>query len=446
MAELSKQQIEQAAKAMHEARTVSIHFWEHVFASDKERYRKAACAAAPYLQLPWDEPTYQEVVYANTKGGISSYLLVPTDAAETLITRFVNLRNAALQPKPVDPRREKIIDAIHEKAIQKVCDYYPHLKGSGDDFIMKMTPGMVMFAERAIRAERERDGAVRTLQTVRSGFSASHYVARVIDAWSQAAHPANGGSTMANEYPYDQTSNQPAQVGDFHQAVLDSRAAEQAVTHADPVPSPLPESVRKPDYTSQSAPEPEEQGEQQICASCHRPLPVPFGDGDYSCATCGMGMVEPCEHWRNIMARSESQPASTAPAQPELEPQWLKELKNWSIEDYTVASIEYGAALRENQQLRRQVTAAQALASEEEASKNAVIIKLEAAEQQLAQIRDAKIEMPEVLKAWNRSNTADTCLATEVSVKLDSAAQTIAALRLDNAQKDKRIAELEGGK
>jgi len=388
-----------------------------------------------------------------------------------------------------------------EKAIQKVCDYYPHLKGSGDDFIMKMTPGMVMFAECAIRAERERDGAVRTLQTVRSGFSASHYVARVIDAWSQAAHPANGGSTMANEYPYDQTSNQPAQVGDFHQAVLDSRAAEQAVTHADPVPSPLPESVRKPDYTSQSAPEPveqgeqkegfyetldrkcwensgtaqllrerpenlhdyqgcvndpkmqpspsapsqpEEQGEQQICASCHRPLPVPFGDGDYSCATCGMGMVEPCEHWRNIMARSESQPASTAPAQPELEPQWLKELKNWSIEDYTVASIEYGAALREIQQLRQQVTAAQALASEEEASKNAVIIKLEAAEQQLAQIRDAKIEMPEVLKAWNRSNTADTCLATEVSVKLDSAAQTIAALRLDNAQKDKRIAELEG--
>ena len=131
-----------------------------------------------------------------------------------------------------------------KKAIQKVCDYYPHLKGSGDDFIMKMTPGMVMFAECAIRAERERDGAVRTLQTVRSGFSASHYVARVIDAWSQAAHPANGGSTMANEYPYDQTSNQPAQVGDFHQAVLDSRAAEQAVTHADPVPSPLPESTK----------------------------------------------------------------------------------------------------------------------------------------------------------------------------------------------------------
>jgi hypothetical protein len=64
---------------------------------------------------------------------------------------------------------------------------------------------------------------------------------------------------LSPEYPYDQTSNQPAQVGDFHQAVLDSRAAEQAVTHADPVPSPLPESVRKPDYTPQSAPESVEQ-------------------------------------------------------------------------------------------------------------------------------------------------------------------------------------------
>jgi len=35
------------------------------------------------------------------------------------------------------------------------------------------------------------------------------------------------------------------------------------------------------------------------------------------------------------------------------------------------------AAFRENQQLRQQVTAAQALASEEEESKNAVIMKLE---------------------------------------------------------------------
>jgi hypothetical protein len=281
-----------------------------------------------------------------------------------------------------------------KKAIQKVCDYYPHLKGSGDDFIMKMTPGMVMFAECAIRAERERDGAVRTLQTVRSGFSASHYVARVIDAWSQAAHPANGGSTMANEYPYDQTSNQPAQVGDFHQAVLDSRAAEQAVTHADPVPSPLPESVRKPDYTSQSAPEPEEQGEQK--EGFYETLDRKCWENSGT-AQLLRERPENLHDYQGCVNDPKMQPSPSAPSQPELEPQWLKELKNWSIEDYTVASIEYGAALRENQQLRRQV----------------------------AQLTDSRNCAPERTKNLRkRAETAEQQLA----------------------QKDARIAELEGGK
>src|SRR5579864_2705074 len=27
-----------------------------------------------------------------------------------------------------------------------------------------------------------------------------------------------------------------------------------------------------------------------------------MGSGDYSCVTCGMGMKEPCEHWKAIMA------------------------------------------------------------------------------------------------------------------------------------------------
>jgi len=53
-----------------------------------------------------------------------------------------------------------------EKAIQKVRDYYPHLKGSGDDFIMNMTPGMVEFAECAIRADRKRDEMHNRLMTL----------------------------------------------------------------------------------------------------------------------------------------------------------------------------------------------------------------------------------------------------------------------------------------
>ena len=81
-----------------------------------------------------------------------------------------------------------------EKAIQEVREENRIPENGFDDaWILKCYPASIALHERAIRAERECDEAVRTLQTVRSGFSASHYVARVIDAWSQAAHPANGG-------------------------------------------------------------------------------------------------------------------------------------------------------------------------------------------------------------------------------------------------------------
>lgn len=30
-----------------------------------------------------------------------------------------------------------------------------------------------------------------------------------------------------------------------------------------------------------------------------------FGDGDYSCASCGLGMREPCEHWKKMLSKSE---------------------------------------------------------------------------------------------------------------------------------------------
>lgn len=38
-----------------------------------------------------------------------------------------------------------------------------------------------------------------------------------------------------------------------------------------------------------------------------RSQPAPrlvMGDGDYSCASCGMGMREPCEHWKEFLARN----------------------------------------------------------------------------------------------------------------------------------------------
>ncbi len=62
MTELTEQQIEQAIAVA-------------------ERMRRAA----PFLQLPWDEPTEEEI--------------------ESALQEFVRRRNAALQPKPVDPRK-----------------------------------------------------------------------------------------------------------------------------------------------------------------------------------------------------------------------------------------------------------------------------------------------------------------------------------------------------
>lgn len=76
MTELTEQQIEQAIAA----------FGNYAVA---ERMRRAA----PFLQLPWDEPTEEEIDNAGRRG------------IESALREFIRRRNAALQPKPVDLRR-----------------------------------------------------------------------------------------------------------------------------------------------------------------------------------------------------------------------------------------------------------------------------------------------------------------------------------------------------
>lgn len=57
------------------------------------------------------------------------------------------------------------MDSTRQKAIQEVRDFYPHqLLGSGDEFVASHLPGMVLFAERAIRAEDALAEAVRLLE------------------------------------------------------------------------------------------------------------------------------------------------------------------------------------------------------------------------------------------------------------------------------------------
>jgi hypothetical protein len=64
--------------------------------------------------------------------------------------------------KPICPaKRSEMSD--REKAIQEVRNTYPRqLEGSSDAFVEKLLPALVNMAERAIRAERERDEAQRS--------------------------------------------------------------------------------------------------------------------------------------------------------------------------------------------------------------------------------------------------------------------------------------------
>ena len=243
------------------------------------------------------------------------------------------------------------------------------------------------------------------------------------------------------------------------------------------------------------------------------------------------------KEWTNVDTQS---PAPSQPKLPDYTEEGRKEADTWFAgadkNDQQILFMDWKRLERENQQLRQQVkdvdksakslylalyqcgvviefvpgspkirnqraekaeqqvVEAQALASEEEASKNAVIMKLEAAEQKLAQVREAvvpdfdwakmeAIAQDELCPECEGQEYCAACLAikgtrwalkmreTIVALRLqleklqkrfDSAWDHIAAtsialdtpvgmnnadyaaqLKLDNAQKDKRVAELE---
>ena len=110
---VTDEQIEAAAKAMQlvdvELEDRSNYGWEDLDPINKDTYRDYARAAAPFLQMAWDEPTESEVSAAFTRQ------FMPLDAYTSMrsgISKFVANRNAALQPKPVDPRREAVIQVL----------------------------------------------------------------------------------------------------------------------------------------------------------------------------------------------------------------------------------------------------------------------------------------------------------------------------------------------
>lgn len=81
-----------------------------------EQRKIAMRAAAPFLQLPWDEPSTDELgscfTTAYKKDGYS-----PTQMdINFILTWFVRRRNAALAPNPVDPRINAIARVLQENS------------------------------------------------------------------------------------------------------------------------------------------------------------------------------------------------------------------------------------------------------------------------------------------------------------------------------------------
>ncbi len=100
MAELTKEQLDRAIDSYE-----SIPLLGDV--GTRGFIRRCLIAAAPYLQLPWDEPTEKELFDAKCGWGIERPFAICEE-----MRQFVRIRNAALLPKPVDPRREKIEEIL----------------------------------------------------------------------------------------------------------------------------------------------------------------------------------------------------------------------------------------------------------------------------------------------------------------------------------------------
>lgn len=79
--------------------------------------------AAPFLQLPWDDPSNREIdsiskMNWHWRSGPGTAF----DTARFVAGQFVQLRNAALLPKPVDPRLDVLYPLLQEVGAMKPSD------------------------------------------------------------------------------------------------------------------------------------------------------------------------------------------------------------------------------------------------------------------------------------------------------------------------------------
>lgn len=131
MSKLTEEQIEAAAKEGYSAadnqynksgiahRYSTNHIsWNELAEVTKDMWRVAVRYAAPFLQVPWDEPTFEELKkacfdFTYCENRDSTCMGIPLGPMRDAFSKFVSRRNDDLIQKPVDPRREKLLRAVN---------------------------------------------------------------------------------------------------------------------------------------------------------------------------------------------------------------------------------------------------------------------------------------------------------------------------------------------
>lgn len=102
MKQFTEQQIDRAREAFCESYGSK---WQ------SEKFIESLCAAAPFLQLPWDEPTEEESFRAYKD---EDHIMPRIKGFEQALQYFVRRRNAILIPYSVDPRRKAIVEVLKQ--------------------------------------------------------------------------------------------------------------------------------------------------------------------------------------------------------------------------------------------------------------------------------------------------------------------------------------------
>jgi hypothetical protein len=114
--QLSDEQIEAAAKAMfnafHPADSREDFRWEWDKLTIRTSYLNAARAAATFLHVRWEMPTPSELKAFQGRLMEQGGSHIPWQHLTLPFNKFIAERNASIIPKPVDPRRDKIMTVL----------------------------------------------------------------------------------------------------------------------------------------------------------------------------------------------------------------------------------------------------------------------------------------------------------------------------------------------